>query len=744
MATKVCFINFWPGFSPATGIIAHLLREAAGAIEQTADERSADIVVSAVYWQTKPAFPHKTIAVIPENQRPNYTLYRYSLSPDFDDYGGRNARLPVWFYGLAWPGMVPDARQANEANHGYEPPLDIDALLAAREPPRSRSRFCCFVAGNPEPHRLLAATALSRIAPVAVYGNVAGRPLRRSKLDLLREFRFNLCFENSIHPGYYTEKLLHAWAAGCVPLVHVDPWYTRDFNARALVNRLDVPTLDEFVDRVAALEADETARAAIVAQPLLTVRPTLEPVVAFLRGAIEAIATGGSEAAEESMLRGSLAMQPGRPDLLVALGDRLMRQARYGEAAAAARAAVEADGGPAALQLLGQAVAATGRLDEARDIHWRMTEAVGGLFARTMASDRRISDGDRDGAVSAFVAIRSAMEGDERRRARPPLPAGAFAKPLQGVAIDRTNWLARIDADEIAAAIGIPVRLFAFDELQAPIGNDQPLLFLRLVSLGAPEYGAFRHLSALQPRHVVAAWLFDNHTAYLNNALIAHHCDVAFPAHGFAADYLQSADGGAVGPAMPLCVTQWSRAEVDSFWRAAGGQPRDDRLHGRFSYYPLAHARNRLVQALAASGWDADIGLDYRGRPYHAQGPRERFLAWRRFKTSLHLPVANDLSMRVFDALAAGHVPIVPRATLDLDAVIPPADQTALPIIRLEEYSVEAVKAAHGKALAAFERGGEAQAAIRHAYVRDRHLLVHRIAAIVRHVNSRYAGTILP
>jgi hypothetical protein len=35
------------------------------------------------------------------------------------------------------------------------------------------------------------------------------------KLDKLSEYRFNICFENTNYPGYYTEKLIHAKAAGC-------------------------------------------------------------------------------------------------------------------------------------------------------------------------------------------------------------------------------------------------------------------------------------------------------------------------------------------------------------------------------------------------------------------------------------------------------------------------------------------------------------------------------------------------
>jgi hypothetical protein len=39
-----------------------------------------------------------------------------------------------------------------------------------------------------------------------------------NKLETLSSYTFNVCFENSDHPGYVTEKLIDAIVAGCVPL----------------------------------------------------------------------------------------------------------------------------------------------------------------------------------------------------------------------------------------------------------------------------------------------------------------------------------------------------------------------------------------------------------------------------------------------------------------------------------------------------------------------------------------------
>lgn len=43
-------------------------------------------------------------------------------------------------------------------------------------------------------------------------------PGYQAKLDYLRDYRFNLCPENSDAPGYVTEKVWHAHAAGCIPV----------------------------------------------------------------------------------------------------------------------------------------------------------------------------------------------------------------------------------------------------------------------------------------------------------------------------------------------------------------------------------------------------------------------------------------------------------------------------------------------------------------------------------------------
>src|SRR5437016_10662455 len=104
---KIALVNFWPGFSLASGFVGYFLGRVFDSYEVVSHEEDADIVLASVYPpnQMRP-FPARTIAYIGENMRPDYRICRYSISYDLDTYDGRNCRLPGWYRHLSWPGYV--------------------------------------------------------------------------------------------------------------------------------------------------------------------------------------------------------------------------------------------------------------------------------------------------------------------------------------------------------------------------------------------------------------------------------------------------------------------------------------------------------------------------------------------------------------------------------------------------------------------------------------------------------------
>jgi hypothetical protein len=122
--------------------------------------------------------------------RPNLWSCDYALSFDFLADADRHYRWPL--YNLYFDPMTP----------------------ANSEP---RQRFCCMVVSNPA-NRLRGEffAALSRYRQVesgGKYLNNVGGPVP-NKFDFIKQYRFCIAFENAAWPGYTTEKLMEAKAAG--------------------------------------------------------------------------------------------------------------------------------------------------------------------------------------------------------------------------------------------------------------------------------------------------------------------------------------------------------------------------------------------------------------------------------------------------------------------------------------------------------------------------------------------------
>ena len=129
--------------------------------------------------------------------------------------------------------------------------------------------------------RLHAIQCLREIGPVDVFGSVVGRPVE-DKAVVAGDYRFVLCFENDVYPGYVTEKPFEAWATGAVPL-----WRGSDaagyLNRSALINASEFPDLQSFAEVVAAVDGDEQRWVAMAAEPILRRQPDLNAPLHLLR-----------------------------------------------------------------------------------------------------------------------------------------------------------------------------------------------------------------------------------------------------------------------------------------------------------------------------------------------------------------------------------------------------------------------------------------------------------------------------
>jgi hypothetical protein len=283
---KLCVVNFWDGAFDGD-FFDFFFRSCFNDLTYTTNPYEADLVVTSVFGniQTDPA---KTLSYIGENIRPSYIGYSHSLSFDYDTYGGRNHRLPLWYSRLAWGGFTEKPRRVGSNNHGYEPLIDIKSLTRPRKlDMTNKDKFCVMVAGNPEGLRINLFQSISKYKQVDGYGNMFGRALRSSKFDILPEYKFCLCPENSVYDGYVTEKLIDAYAGGCVPIYSGEMQLDQDFNEFAFLNYYDIGNMDELIRSIKAWDEEDKEYKKLYEEPLLLQEPKLDDAIAFVRSIVK-------------------------------------------------------------------------------------------------------------------------------------------------------------------------------------------------------------------------------------------------------------------------------------------------------------------------------------------------------------------------------------------------------------------------------------------------------------------------
>ena len=105
---------------------------------------------------------------------------------------------------------------------------------------KEKSKFCSIVFNREVDNRIKTFEILSSYKKVDKFGRCSGGMYlpdgEKNKMDMISNYKFSICFENSLYPGYYTEKLLHAKIAGNVPIYFADDNLSKDFNIDCCIN----------------------------------------------------------------------------------------------------------------------------------------------------------------------------------------------------------------------------------------------------------------------------------------------------------------------------------------------------------------------------------------------------------------------------------------------------------------------------------------------------------------------------
>jgi hypothetical protein len=153
----------------------------------------------------------------------------------------------------------------------------------------SRQNFCAFVGNHTGNKRQEAIDSLAKYKSVFCQGKPFGNHNvgEDKKLDVLRQHKFTICFENTIYPGYHTEKLFHAKVTGCLPLYNGSLTVEKDFNAKGFLNLQNFSSIEEFCDIVRQLDQNNDLFEEIRQQPLFLAPPSLDSIKQQIKDTIK-------------------------------------------------------------------------------------------------------------------------------------------------------------------------------------------------------------------------------------------------------------------------------------------------------------------------------------------------------------------------------------------------------------------------------------------------------------------------
>lgn len=196
-----------------------------------------DLLIYSVFGEHFKNYNCKKILFSGENRDMVEHYQHANVALSHKDENDNEIYMPLWTIFVNW--FNKEQLRPLPSNPTYL--LSLDKIQNNRERFLNNDRkFCAFINNNPVQDRIDLFNQLQTYAKVDSYGslfNNVGYQLRGSekdKVDLLDNYKFTIAYENSIHHGYVTEKIIQPMEAGCIP-IYKGGFFNRYFDMDAVI-----------------------------------------------------------------------------------------------------------------------------------------------------------------------------------------------------------------------------------------------------------------------------------------------------------------------------------------------------------------------------------------------------------------------------------------------------------------------------------------------------------------------------
>lgn len=254
---KINFVDFWPDIIKTDNYFYNLLKEYYLVV---IDANNPEILFFSLFGKEHLKYNCKKIFFTGENIRPNFLSCDFAFSFDYNKRKN-HFRLPL--YSL----YIDDHKKKDTIEI-------VKSKEKLKEIWSKKSKFCSMVVSNPRAKfRIEFFKRLSKIRQVdsggGVLNNVEGKV--KDKLSFINDYKFVIAFENEIHNGYTTEKIIEPIFKDCIPIYWGNKLVNRDFNPNRFINYHDFESEEDLFNKLIEIENNPDLALNIISQPIFSI-----------------------------------------------------------------------------------------------------------------------------------------------------------------------------------------------------------------------------------------------------------------------------------------------------------------------------------------------------------------------------------------------------------------------------------------------------------------------------------------